>query len=89
MVQRRLRAGDARDKSQALGVPQREFITSGSAIDIVPEHQLIHELTTPDSDSAAMLLDDLIAIAEQMGYSLGPWAPCRWFLRPTTSTKRS
>ncbi len=54
---------------ESLSAEQREFIVSGAAIDIVPERQLIHELTTRDGESLAKLIDDLLAVAEQMGYS--------------------
>ncbi|MDJ0812741.1 MAG: hypothetical protein QNJ23_03375, partial [Woeseiaceae bacterium] len=53
----------------ALNDAQRAFITSGAAIDIIPERQLVHELETRDARSMAKLLDDLIAVAGQMGYS--------------------
>ena len=57
------------DKVESLSAEQREFIVSGAALDIVPERQLIHELTTRDGDGIARLIDDLLAVAEQMGYS--------------------
>ena len=53
----------------ALNEAQRTFITSGAAIEIIPERQLLHELETRDARGMAQLLDDLIAVAEQMGYS--------------------
>ena len=53
----------------ALNEEQRAFITSGAAIDIIPERQLLHELETRDTRGMAKLLDDLMAVAEQMGYS--------------------
>lgn len=53
----------------ALNEAQRVFITSGAAIDIIPERQLMHELKTRDARGMAKLLDDLMAVAEQMGYS--------------------
>ena len=56
-------------KVESLSADQRDFIASGAAIDIMPERQLIHELTTRDAASLAELIDDLIAVAEQMGYS--------------------
>ena len=57
------------DKVAVLTEAQRSFITSGTAIEIVPERQLVHELATRDPESLGMLIDDLIAVAEQMGYS--------------------
>jgi agmatinase len=56
-------------KVEALSEPQRAFIESGAAIDVMPERQLVHELTTRDAASLGRLIDDLIAVAEQMGYS--------------------
>lgn len=60
---------ELQDKVESLSAEQREFIVSGAALDIVPERQLIHELTTRDGDGLARLIDDLLAVAEQMGYS--------------------
>jgi agmatinase len=60
---------ELRAKVNELDEAQRDFITSGAAIDIVPERQLEHELTTRDTDSLKKLIDDLMAVAEQMGYS--------------------
>ena len=53
----------------ALNEAQRAFVTSGAAVDIIPERQLVHELMTRDTGDMAKLLDDLMAVAEQMGYS--------------------
>lgn len=61
--------GDLASKVEALNEAQRTFVTSGAAIDIIPERQLTHELATRDADSMAQLLDDLMAVARQMGYS--------------------
>lgn len=55
----------------ALDEAQREFVTSGAAIEIIPERQLRHELATRNPESLAGLIDDLMAVAEQMGYSAG------------------
>lgn len=52
----------------ALNEEQAEFITSGAAIEFMPERQLEHELATRDADSLRALVDDLMALAEQMGY---------------------
>lgn len=57
------------DKVDALVEPQRNFITSGAAITFIPEGQLKHELATREPESLAILLNDLIAAAAQMGYS--------------------
>jgi agmatinase len=56
-------------KVQALEEAQREFITSGAAIQIVPERQLEHELATRDLEGLARLVGDLMVVAAQMGYS--------------------
>ena len=56
-------------KLAALDDEQRAFIASGAAIKYIPEHQLVHELATRDGASLAMLVDELIGVAEQMGYS--------------------
>jgi agmatinase len=56
-------------KVEALSEPQRAFIESGAAIDVMPERQLVHELTTRDATSLGRLIDDLIAVAARMGYS--------------------
>ena len=53
----------------ALSDTQRSFVNSGAAIDVIPERQLEHELATRDAASMGQLLDDLMAVAAQMGYS--------------------
>ena len=58
-----------KSKVDALDDTQREFITSGAVINIIPERQLTHELESRDAESMAKLLDDLMAVAAQMGYS--------------------
>ena len=60
---------ELRSKVDALNERQRAFIESGAAIDIVPERQLIHELATRDASGLAKLIDDLLVVAERMGYS--------------------
>ena len=60
---------DLSDKVDALDAEKRSFITSGAAIDVIPESQLKHELATREPESLEKLLDDLIAVAKQMGYS--------------------
>jgi arginase family enzyme len=55
-------------KVDALNEAQRSFITSGAAVNIVPERQLEHELATREPESFAKLVDDLMAAAKQMGY---------------------
>lgn len=56
-------------KVDALGEEQRAFVTSGAAIRIIPERQLMHELSNRDIESLQALVDDLMSVAVQMGYS--------------------
>ena len=60
---------DLRAKVEALGETQRAFIESGAAVQVIPERQLLHELASRDQASLAKLVHDLMAVAEQMGYS--------------------
>jgi arginase family enzyme len=57
------------EKVEALSNEQQAFIESGEAIKVIPERQLTHELATRDAASLSLLLNDLISVAEQMGYS--------------------
>ena len=52
----------------ALTAEQAEFITSGAALEFIPERQLEHELATRDDDGLRRLVDDLKALAAQMAY---------------------
>ena len=47
---------------------QTQFITSGAILDIIPERQLLHELASRDADGLQTLVNDLMSVAEQMGY---------------------
>lgn len=60
---------DLSDKVDALNKAQRAFITSGAAITFIPESQLKHELATREPESLKQLMDDLMTVAEQLGYS--------------------
>jgi len=60
---------ELRDKARALDEEQLEFVTSGAAIKIIPERQLEHELETRDAAGLRSLINDLMAVANQMGYS--------------------
>lgn len=79
-------------KVEALGEARRAFIESGAAAQIVPERQLVHELTVRDENDLARLVDDLMAVSRQMGYSpardMGA-APLnltsKWFSRAVTT----
>jgi agmatinase len=57
------------DKVDALNTAQRSFITSGAAITVIPESQLKHELATREPESLGRLMDDLMTVAGQLGYS--------------------
>ena len=57
------------DKVDTLSKAQRSFITSGAAITVIPESQLKHELATREPESLKKLMDDLMTVAEQFGYS--------------------
>lgn len=52
----------------ALSESQREFITSGAALEFIPEKQLEHELATRDAEGLRSLVDDLMSLAEEMSY---------------------
>ncbi len=60
---------DLSEKVDALNSAQRAFITSGAAITVIPESQLKHELATREPESLKQLMDDLMTVAEQLGYS--------------------
>lgn len=51
-----------------LNAEQHEFVSSGAALEFIPEQQLEHELATRDADSLRTLVDDLMAVAREMGY---------------------
>lgn len=51
-----------------LNTEQLEFVSSGAALEIIPERQLEHELATRDADSLRTFVDDLMSVAKEMGY---------------------
>ncbi len=55
-------------QASALNDDQMAFVTSGAILDYIPERQLEHELATRDADSLRFLMDDLISLADRMGY---------------------
>lgn len=55
-------------QASALSDQQLEFITSGAVFDYMPERQLEHELATREADSLQNMIDDVMALARQMGY---------------------
>ena len=52
----------------ALNDEQAAFVSSGAILDYVPQAQLEHELASRDADSLRALVDDLMALAQEMGY---------------------
>jgi agmatinase len=55
-------------KTSALNPEQLEFITSGAIFEFIPERQLEHELAARDADTLRTFVDDLMSLADQMGY---------------------
>lgn len=55
-------------KVVALNEAQRQFILSGAALEFLPERQLVHELATRDQAGLQVLVNDLMALAAEMGY---------------------
>ena len=53
---------------QSLDPAARQFITSGAVLDFLPASQLEHELATRDAAGIEVMVNDLLAIAEEMGY---------------------
>ncbi|NNL96254.1 MAG: hypothetical protein HKO64_11585, partial [Xanthomonadales bacterium] len=56
------------ENASALNEQQLHFISSGAILDFIPERQLEHELATRDPDGLRMLINDLLALAGEMGY---------------------
>jgi agmatinase len=59
---------ELRASASTLNEQQLNFITSGAALDFVPERQLEHELATRDANSLRKFVDDLMALAAEMNY---------------------
>jgi hypothetical protein len=55
-------------QASVLNDEQLEFISSGAALEFIPQRQLEHELATRDADGLRTLVDDLMSLAEEMGY---------------------
>jgi len=55
-------------QASVLSDEQTQFITSGAILDIIPERQLLHELASRDAEGLQGLVNDLMSVAEQMGY---------------------
>jgi len=56
------------DKVLALDANQQAFITSGDFIQYMPARQMAFELNNRDTAAMAGLLNDLLAVAGEMGY---------------------
>ena len=56
------------ERVDGLTPEQAEFLTSGAALEFMPERQLEHELSTRDDEALNQLLDDLMALAARMAY---------------------
>jgi agmatinase len=57
-----------RAQASVLNDGQLEFISSGAALEFIPQRQLEHELATRDADGLRTLVDELMSLAEEMGY---------------------
>ncbi len=55
-------------KVDVLNDEQTQFITSGAILEIIPERQLLHELTTRDAESLGKLVNDLMSVSDRMAY---------------------
>jgi agmatinase len=59
---------ELRAQASVLNDQQLEFISSGAALEFMPQRQLEHELAARDADGLRALLDDLMSLADEMGY---------------------
>lgn len=59
---------DLSAQTSALNEQQLAFISSGAALDFLPEQQLKHEIATRNEESLKVFLDDLMAVAREMRY---------------------
>ena len=59
---------ELQEEASVLDDAQLRFLTSGEALDYLPERQLVHEIATRDADALRALVDDLRALAARMGY---------------------
>lgn len=60
--------GELQTKVNTLDEEQIEFLTSGAVLKFVPRQQLEHELATRDAESLVNLVNDLMALADEMTY---------------------
>lgn len=56
------------EKFEVLGPKQQVFLTSGAVLDFLPQRQLEHEFNTRNPEQIAVLVDELLALADAMGY---------------------
>jgi agmatinase len=54
---------------ESLVADQQRFISSGDFLDFIPARQMVHELTTRKGEELSMMIAELMAAAEQMGYN--------------------
>jgi len=59
---------ELRAQASVLNDEQLEFISSSAVLEFIPQRQLEHELATRDADGLRTLVDDLMSLAEEMGY---------------------
>jgi len=59
---------ELRAQASALDDHHLAFLSSGAALEFIPERQLEHELATRDASSLRALLNDLMALADEMRY---------------------
>jgi arginase family enzyme len=55
-------------QASVLNNEQIQFITSGEILKIVPERQLLHELSSRDAAGLQSFVNDLMSVAMEMGY---------------------
>lgn len=60
--------GELEGKLAALDPAQRDFVTSGAALDLMPKAQFEHELATREPQRIVALVQDLMAVAAEMSY---------------------
>ncbi len=56
------------EKVATMNESQRDFLESGTALEFLPERQLVHELTTRENESLLQFINEVMALAAQMGY---------------------
>jgi agmatinase len=60
--------GELQAQVSGLTREQLEFITSGAILEFIPERQLEHELATRDAEGLRSFVDDLMSLADRVGY---------------------